>query len=196
MVDETSEASDQVPFDRRKVVAQLLAEHQSQLYAFIRLRSGPMLRSRESPADLAQSVCREILQHGERLRSPEREGFRHWLFTTAARKIANRAEHWRAQRRDVGRVVPLDDADELGEALRCYGSFCPPSARLRAQEEVERIERAFDALPDDYRDVVTLHRVAGLPIEAVAERLERSVGATRMLLFRALARLAELLDEQ
>lgn len=195
MVDETSRASNEEPFDRRKVVEELLAEHQSQLHAFIRLRSGPMLRSCESSADLAQSVCREILQHQDRLRSPEREGFRHWLYTTAARKIANRVEHWRAQKRDIGRVVSLDGADDLGEMLRCYGSFCAPSAQLRAQEELERIERAFDELPDDYRDVIALHRVAGLPIEAVAERLERSVGATRMLLFRALAQLAEILDE-
>jgi RNA polymerase sigma factor (sigma-70 family) len=140
-------------------------------------------------------VCREILQHQDRLRSPEREGFRHWLYTTAARKIANRVEHWRAQKRDAGRVVPLDDAGEIAEMLRCYGSFCSPSARMRADEEVQRIEAAFDVLPDDYRDVITLHRVAGLPIEEVAERMQRSVGATRMLLFRALARLAEVLDQ-
>jgi RNA polymerase sigma-70 factor (ECF subfamily) len=195
MVDESAGASDRDSFDRRKVIEELLAEHQSQLHAFIRLRSGPMLRSRESPADLAQSVCREILQHQDRLRSPEREGFRHWLYTTAARKIANRVEHWRAEKRDVERVVPLDEAGDLGEMLRCYGSFCSPSAQLRTQEEMERIERAFDALPDDYRDVITLHRVAGLSIETVAERMERSEGATRMLLFRALGRLAEVLDQ-
>lgn len=182
------------PFDKRKVVEEFLAEHHSQLLAFIRLRSGSMLRSRESPADLAQSVCREILQHQDRLRSPERAGFRHWLYTTAARKISNRVEHWRAQKRDVGRVVPLDDGGELGEMLRCYGSFYSPSAQMRTQEEMERIERAFDELPEDYRDVITLHRVAGLSIEEVAERLERSVGATRMLLFRALAQLAEILE--
>lgn len=192
MVDEPSKPP---PFDKRKVVEELLAEHQSQLHAFIRLRSGSMLRSRESPADIAQSVCREILQHQDRLRSPERESFRHWLYTTAARKISNRVEHWHAQKRDVGRVVPLDEAGDLAETLRCYGSFYSPSAQMRTQEEMERIERAFDALPEDYRDVITLHRVAGLPIEAVAERLERSVGATRMLLFRALGRLAEILDQ-
>lgn len=194
MVDEPSGPSDAAHLDRRKAVEELLAEHQAQLQAFIRLRSGPMVRSRESSEDLAQSVCREVLQHPERLRSLEREGFRRWLFTLAARKIADRVEHWRAQKRDVGRVVPLDDAGALGAMLRSYASFCSPSADLRAREELERIERAFDALPDDYRDVITLHRIAGLPIEDVAERLQRSVGATRMVLFRALARLAELLD--
>ena len=195
MVGDQEDGQGAAPFDRRKVVEELLAEYQSQLHAFIRLRSGALLRSRESSSDLVQSVCREILQHQDRLRSPEREGFRHWLYTTAARKIANRVEHWRAQKRDVGRSVPLDDASELDEMLRCYGSFCSPSAQLRTRAEMERIERAFDALPDDYRDVITLHRVAGLSIEDVAERLERSVGATRMLLFRALARLAEILEQ-
>lgn len=196
MTGESTPAPDPAAFDRRRTVEELLAEHQSQLHAFIRLRSGPLLRSRESSGDLAQSVCREILQHQDRLRSPERDGFRHWLYTTAARKISNRVEHWRAQKRDAEREVPLAEDSELGEMLRSYGAFCSPSAQMRTREEVERIERAFDALPDDYRDVITLHRVAGLSIEAVAERMERTVGATRMLLFRALARLAEVLEQK
>jgi RNA polymerase sigma-70 factor (ECF subfamily) len=195
MVDEPRVDSPGAPFDRRRAVEDLLAEHQSQLRAFIRLRSGPMLRALESPSDLAQSVCREILQHHERLRTSESEGLRHWLYTTAARKIANRVEHWRAQKRDAGRVVPLETGEDMAETLHSYGAFCSPSANLRTLEEVQRIEAAFDALPEDYRDVITLHRVAGLSIEEVALRLDRSPGATRMLLFRALARLAELLDE-
>jgi RNA polymerase sigma factor (sigma-70 family) len=178
----------------RAAVEALLAEHVSELHAFVRLRSGRLLRSLEAPSDLVQSVCREILQHHERFRFPDRDGFRHWLFTTAARKIANRLEHHRAQKRDVARAVPLEDVGEVGDVLASYSTFCSPSARLRTEDEVRRIEAAFDELPDDYRDVIALHRVAGLPIEVVAERLERSPAAARMLLFRALARFAEVLN--
>jgi type IV pilus assembly protein PilW len=75
--------------------------------------------------------------------------------------------------------------------LDCYRTFCTPSGVLQAREEVERIEAAFDALPDDYREVITLSRIVGLSHAEIAERSGRSEGATRTLLYRALGRLAE-----
>ena len=65
-----------------------------------------------------------------------------------------------------------------------------------AREELERIESAFDRLPEEYREVITLARIAGLSRAEIAERMGRREGAVRTLLSRALARLAELLDER
>lgn len=179
-----------------KDVERLLAEHATELHAFVRLRSGEMLRSMESTADLVQSVCREILQHRERFQHPDRDGFRQWLYTMASRKIANRVEHYRALKRDARRNVPLEDDEQMGEVLACYRSFCTPTGALRTREEVSRIERAFEELPEHYREVITLSRIAKLPPAQVAERMQRTEASTRMLLFRALAKLAELLEEK
>jgi RNA polymerase sigma-70 factor (ECF subfamily) len=44
-------------------------------------------------------------------------------------------------------------------------------------------------LPDDYREVLVLRNLQGLPFEEVAERMERSVGAVRMLWLRAIEKL-------
>lgn len=195
-IDSESDASPRdEPVPRREVEA-LLAEHISELHAFVRLRSGRFLREVESPSDLVQSVCGEILQHRERFRFPGRDEFRRWLYTTAARKISNRLEYHRAQKRDPARAQPFETSDDLGAVLTSYHAFCAPSAPLRTEEEVRRIEAAFDELPDPHREVITLHRVAGLPIETVAERLGRTPAATRTLLWRALARLAELLERE
>jgi RNA polymerase sigma-70 factor (subfamily 1) len=176
-------------------VEQLLSEHTATLRAFVRLRSGAMLRSMESTADIVQSVCREILQHRERFRHGDKDGFRQWLYTMAARKISNRVAYYRARKRDGQRVVPLESGEDAGDLLECYRSFCTPTGALRTREEVRRIEAAFESLPEHYREVITLTRIAGLPPAQVAERMNRTEGSTRMLLFRALARLAELLEE-
>jgi RNA polymerase sigma factor (sigma-70 family) len=176
-------------------VEQLLDEHATELRAFVRLRSGDMLRSMESTQDLVQSVCREILQHRERFRFPDKDGFRQWLYTMAARKIANRVEYYRAQKRDVGRAAHIEAEEDLGDVLACYRSFCTPTGVLRTREEVRRIESAFERLPEHYREVITLTRIAGLPLTAVAEQMKRTEASTRMLQFRALAKLAELLEE-
>ena len=44
-------------------------------------------------------------------------------------------------------------------------------------------------LPDDYREVLMLRNLQGLPFDEVAQQMERSVGAVRMLWLRAIERL-------
>lgn len=175
---------------------QLLSKHLPALRAFVRLRSDRTLRARESTSDLVQSVCREVLTHLDRFQHPSEAGFRQWLYTTALRKIQNRYAHYHAQKRDAAREVALDlDAGDAPGTLACYASFATPSQDVAAREEVERIEAAFDKLPDDYRTVISLSRVVGLSHAEIAQQMERTEGAVRTLLSRALARLAELLDQ-
>jgi RNA polymerase sigma-70 factor (ECF subfamily) len=178
-------------------VEELLSEHLEGLRGYVRLRAGRELRMMESASDIVQSVCREILQHKDRFRFPGKDGFKKWLYTTAMRKLSNRAKGYRAVKRDAHRV-PLDGVPQEVVArglLDCYRTFCTPSGVLQAREEVERIEAAFDALPDDYREVITLSRIVGLSHAEIAERSGRSEGATRTLLYRALGRLAEVLEK-
>jgi RNA polymerase sigma-70 factor (ECF subfamily) len=176
----------------------LLQEHLPGLRAFVRLRLGRPLRAKEESGDLVQSVCREVLEHLDRFQRPSEAGFRHWLYATAARKIQHRLEHWRAEKRDAGREVGLAPSSAGASRgpglLDAYRSFCTPSQEVASREEIARIEAAFDRLPEDYREVITLTKVAGLSHAEAARELGRAEGATRMLLSRALARLAELLE--
>jgi RNA polymerase sigma-70 factor (ECF subfamily) len=55
---------------------------------------------------------------------------------------------------------------------------------------------ALAELPVDYRDVIVLRHIEGLPFEAVAERMGRSTGAVRMLWLRALKVLRETLQQR
>jgi len=178
-------------------VETLLRRYLPGLRAFIRLRSGPLVRARESSEDLAQSVCREVLQHIDRFQHGNETGFKHWLFTTAMRRIQNKHEYWKAQKRDAARDVPIDAgrSEGMNEALlTCYRSFSSPSQHAMANEELERIERAFDALTDEEREVISLARIVGLSHREIGEKLGKSEGATRVALHRALIKLAERLD--
>ncbi len=46
-------------------------------------------------------------------------------------------------------------------------------------------------LPEHYRDVIIYRNLQGLTFEEIATRMERTVGATRMLWLRALEKLKE-----
>ncbi|MBZ0152963.1 MAG: sigma-70 region 4 domain-containing protein, partial [Planctomycetes bacterium] len=47
---------------------------------------------------------------------------------------------------------------------------------------------------DDYREAVTLHKLCGLSHQEIAERMQRSEGAVRNLVYRGISRLALLVD--
>jgi RNA polymerase sigma-70 factor (ECF subfamily) len=51
-------------------------------------------------------------------------------------------------------------------------------------------------LPADYRDVIVLRHIEGLPFEEVANRMGRSAGAVRMLWLRALKKMRETLQTE
>lgn len=172
-------------------VQRLLEEHLPALRSFVRLRIGRELRALESSSDLVQSVCREILEHSDRFRHGDEQGFRRWLYTSALRKISNRAAYHRAAKRAGGARLELADGDG-GDAdlLRAYGSFCTPSGILRQREEVERIEAAFDRLAPADRELITLARIARLPHAEIGEELGISAAAVQMRVYRALERLS------
>ena len=173
----------------RDALETLLTQQLPSLRAFVRLQVDPALRARESSTDLVQSVCREVLTKADRFRFAEPEGFRRWLFTTALRKVRDRRDHHLAARRDARREV-----DEQALA-RAYGSMTSPSGAAARHEQLERVERAMDALPAEYRQVLALSKLAGLTRDEVAREMGRSEGSVRMLLHRALARLVAELEE-
>jgi len=168
-----------------EAVRALVEAHLPRMRAFVRLRCGAALRARESASDLVQSACRDVLANLDGFRWEGEAAFRSWLYTAAARKVADRAEYWQAKRRDLARDTP-DDEQAL---LEVYRRSATPSEVAMGRESLERIESAFDELPDDYREAVVLSRVLGLPRVEVARRMRRSEVAVRHLLFRGLAQL-------
>ena len=172
---------------------QLLEEYLPSLRAFVRLRATPELRAQESVSDVVQSVCREVLTHADRFQHPGEGAFRSWLFTTARRKVLNRLQHLRAEKRDAAREVRVEDLDAQALMAR-YASFSTPSGHAVQREQIERVEAAFDRLRPEQREAVLLAHVVGLSRAEIGQQMNKSEGAVRVLLHRALARLGSLID--
>jgi len=164
----------------------LIQQHVIPLRAFVRLRCGAALRAKESASDLVQSACRDVLQNMGTFRWEGEASFRSWLYTAASRKVADRAEYWQAARRDMDREESRDSDQAL---LQLYRRSASPSQVAMGRESLDRIEAAFDELPEDHRDAVVLSRVLGLSRAEVAMRMGRSEDSVRHLLFRGLAQL-------
>jgi RNA polymerase sigma-70 factor (ECF subfamily) len=179
---------------RRKepgAIEQLLVQHLPGLEAFVRLRMGPVLRSLLTAPDLVQSVCREVLEDLPGFEFRGEAPFRHWLYVRAENKLREKHRYHHAGKRSREQEVSLPDASTF---LPAYRTLCTPSRDLEVRETMQRVEAAFDQLPEDYREAVTLHKLCGLSHAEIAERLGRSEGAVRNLVYRGISRLALLVD--
>jgi RNA polymerase sigma-70 factor (ECF subfamily) len=169
----------------------LLLQHLPRLRAFVRVHTNATVRNHESCSDLVQSVCREVLAGAAAFRYQGDGPFRAWLFRTALNKILERTRHLTAQKRDVRRETTQSAID--------YGSLPgldPSASQLAAASELgERMERAFDGLSDDHRQVIALSRIVGLSHAEIAAEMGRAEGAVRVLLSRALVAFTAALDE-
>jgi RNA polymerase sigma factor (sigma-70 family) len=177
----------------RSAVEALLERMLPDLRAFVRLRTGPVLRQHEAQSDLVQSVCREVLTHADRFEHAGEGAFRRWLFTTALRKLSNRRDHHLARRRDVGQEARGVERDAA--LMDAYARVATPSRHASLREELQRVEAAMEELAEDEREIIVLARIVGLTRAEIADELGIGEGAVRMRLHRALAKLAVVLGE-
>lgn len=134
--------------------------------------------------DLVEQTFLELIEACASIRGSGRS-LRGWLFRAARNNLAD----WRkrAERRsdhplrDHHLAAMFDDAPD-------------PAEHAIASQVDPRLVTALRQLTDEQREVVELRVVAGLSLSQVAEQTGRSVGAVKLLQYRALQRLAKLLD--
>jgi RNA polymerase sigma-70 factor, ECF subfamily len=174
----------------------LFARNLPPLVAFIRARAGKAVAARESAHDLAQSVYREVLQDAAAIELKDEGAFRNWLFMAATRKVLDRAKFLKRERRDIAREQALPEAGPEADAmLACYASIATPSQHAAAKEELQRVERAVQDLPEEQREAVVMSRLMNLSYPQIAEQMGRTESSVRGLVARGLAALAEQLEE-
>jgi RNA polymerase sigma-70 factor (ECF subfamily) len=102
--------------------------------------------------------------------------------------------HLRAKKRDVRREVSIEqvsaalDRSAVGLAQMLVDRGGSPSASLRQRERAVALANQLARLEPDYRDVIVLRNLQGLPFDEIAERMDRRTGAVRMLWLRAIDR--------
>jgi RNA polymerase sigma factor (sigma-70 family) len=149
---------------------------------------GALLRARETPEDLMQSVAREVLDDLEGFEWRGEAAFRHWLYVKAQRKLIDRARFVAAERRRPDKEQPLDPVASGAAVARLLDAATPSAAAIGA-EEVARIERAFAGLSEEQQEAISLHRLCGMDYTEIAARMQRREAAVRNLVYRGLAKL-------
>ena len=191
---DTQELLRQVRAGEQKARDRLFARHRPFLRRFVALRADPRLRARFDPSDLVQETQLEALRRLEDYLAEPTLSFRLWLRQLAYDRLLHlRRDHFKAQRRSVGREVHLPEDSSVQLARQLLSRAPQPSAELLNQEFARRVREAVHQLPEADEEIVLLRNFEGLSNQEAAELLNLKPAAASQRYGRALIRLREIL---
>jgi RNA polymerase sigma-70 factor, ECF subfamily len=151
-----------------------------------------MARNSAAAEDLAQEVFLRVYRSRENYEASAK--FTTWLYRIATNLAVNHARDTRHERPEV--QVSLDEPDDdTGTTLEL------PDASLNAEQQMVRrermlaIRRKVEALPEQQRLAVIMHKYQQMDYKQIADVLKKSESATKSLLFRAYETLRDQLKE-
>ncbi|MBZ5685019.1 MAG: sigma-70 family RNA polymerase sigma factor [Acidobacteriia bacterium] len=151
-----------------------------------------MARNSAAAEDLAQEVFLRVYRSRETYEASAK--FTTWLYRIATNLAVNHARDTRHERPEV--QVSLDEPDDdTGTTLEL------PDASLNAEQQMVRrermlaIRRKVEALPEQQRLAVIMHKYQQMDYRQIADVLKKSESATKSLLFRAYETLRDQLKE-
>jgi RNA polymerase sigma-70 factor, ECF subfamily len=174
-------------------LSRLLEDYSHYLRLLAASQLDPRLQARVSPSDVVQETLFEAHRDFPGFAGRTVPEFRGWLRKILIHNVARMVEHHLiAEKRDARREVSLhefaDGSDRSTANLMALldDKRTSPSGHAQRQESSRALAEALAELPADYREVILLRHVEGLPFKVIAVRLGRTHGATRMLWLRAI----------
>lgn len=175
----------------------LLEAYRPYLTLLARVQIGKRLVGKADPADVVQETFLEAFRDFDSFRGVTPGELVTWLRQVLVRNLANLVRRYLGTRaRDVRLEVELEaDVERSSMALAnvLVARQSTPSQRAAKTEMAARLADALARLRDDYREVLVLRYLEGLPFSEVAERMGRSVDSVEKLWARGLARLREVM---
>lgn len=157
-----------------RAIHTLYRRHAARVFSVVRRLAG----EDAAAEDWAQDAWVEAIRALPEFRGRSR--FSTWLYRIAVNRALQGLRRRKRQQRREAEAVRVRDASRTGEA-----------ALLRIG-----LERALDRLPSGMRTVLVLHDVEGYSHAEIAERLGVTEGTSKSQLFKARARMRELLRSQ
>ena len=176
-----------------EALGRLLELYRNYLTLLARLQINRRLQGKFDASDLIQETF--LKAHGRfgQFRGRTEAELVSWLRRILATTLVSLVRHYfRRRRRDVRLerelVAGIEESSRVleGELVARQSS---PSHEASRREQAVLLAEALGQLPADYREVLILRHLEGLPFPEVARRMDRTAGSVEKLWIRALARL-------
>ena len=166
----------------------LVREHQTRVYNLaLRMMGNP-----EDALDISQETFLKAWRTLGKFRGDCSLGT--WLHRIAANLCIDQMR--KNKRRQQDKLVSLDDPGEDGRAMELPDLSGDPQAALERAEGRRAVWECMEELPREQKLILILRDVNGLSYEEIGEALALELGTVKSRIFRARARLANLLKER
>ena len=190
---------------RTESLGRVLEFYRTDLGLLARAQIGLQLQSRLDASDLVQETFLDACRDFHHFRGTSHREWVAWLRKILFYNLARVAQRQvAAKKRSTGREVSLDQRTSPTE--RSSGTIqietalvsrtTSPSSHAGRRERAACLADQLARLPADYREVLVLRNLDGLPFPEVARRMGRSAGAVRILWVRAVDQLRRLLQAE
>jgi RNA polymerase sigma-70 factor, ECF subfamily len=158
--------------------------------AAVRARLGAELRGKLESWDIVQDALLASLKNVQSFDQTSEGAFLNWLAKVVENRIRDQMDHFRAAKRDhrlekalagprsAESSAPLDIPENNGQPT--------PSQVLILSEDLARLEKAMDQLPEESRELIVAVKIEGRTYDEIAQDLGKSPDAVRMQAKRAL----------
>jgi RNA polymerase sigma-70 factor, ECF subfamily len=172
----------------QEAALELYQRYSHRLRALARAQLSAGLAGHVDVDDIVQSVFGSFFRgvNGSLYDVPLGEELWKLLLVIALHKIRNQGSYHQAQKRDIGRTVPVDQIDTAAK------SADDSAARAFLQMVVEE---ALSQLSPNHRQMVEL-RMEGFSVEEIAAKTNRAKRTVERLLQQARAKLGDLLADE
>jgi RNA polymerase sigma-70 factor (ECF subfamily) len=181
-------------------LGQLLEAYRNYLIVLARVQIGRRLQGKIDASDVVQEAFLKAHRHFGQFRGQSQKELAGWLRQILLSHLLNLVRHYHGSR---GRDLRLerDLAVELDQSSRdldgaLFTKQSTASQKASNREQATLLADALGRLPEDYRDVIILRHLEGLPFTEVAARMGRSLDSVDKLWVRALGRLRRLMKEE
>jgi RNA polymerase sigma-70 factor, ECF subfamily len=179
------------------ILGRLLELYRRYLALLARVQIGRRLQGKVDASDLVQETFLDAHRNFDRFRGGSEAEFVCWLRQILAGNLADMMRRYLGtQGRDVRLEREIQDALDQSSVLLDRALMAPqssPSQQAVRREQGVLLADALDKLSEDYREVLVLRHLEGLPFPEVARRMGRSQDSVEKLWMRGLARLRQIM---
>ena len=166
----------------------LVREHQTRVYNLaLRMTGNP-----DDALDVSQETFLKAWRTLGQFRGDCSLGS--WLYRIASNLSIDLLR--KAKRRQTEKLVSLEDPGEDGRPLELPDVSGDPQLLLERAEGRQAVLECLDRLPREQKLILVLRDVNGLSYEEIGETMNLELGTVKSRIFRARARLANLLAEK
>jgi RNA polymerase sigma-70 factor, ECF subfamily len=179
----------------KEALNELYNRYLMRVLAAVRARLGAELRGKLESWDVVQDALLASLKNVQSFNQSSEGAFLNWLAKVVENRIRDQLDYIRAEKRDHRLEKPLAGVRSPESSVPLdipeRDSMPTPSQVLMLSEDLARLERAMDRLPEESRELIVAVKIEGRTYQEIAQTSGKSADAVRMQVNRALLALTK-----